>query len=363
MTRFRSVTASVAYRRSRASQPGGCVVLSTAHASATSIQLCFEQGPRRLAAPSPQRLGFDNRWAIVLAGGSGTRLASLTTRADGTVVPKQYCSLQGSRSFLGDTLARADGLVGAQRVAVVVAAQHASFWKRELDDRHADNVIVQPRNRGTAAGVLLPLMSIVARDPSAQVVLLPSDHFVDDEALLARALDGALRTASSTGRVVLLGIQPDAAETDYGWIQPGCERDGVRSVERFVEKPDQATAVALMRSGAVWNSFLLAGKATALLGLFERRLPLLLGAFREAGLESDMSLATSLYESLGEADFCRDVLTGSEDALRLQVVPSCGWTDLGTPSRVAQCSHWLERSGRGASRPGSLGALATATFV
>ena len=97
---------------------------------------------------------------IVLAAGDGTRLQELTTR-NGIATPKQYCSLRGGGSLLGDALARAARCVPRKRVLVVVAEEHRRFWERELVDFPAENVVVQPRNRGTAAGILLPLMRVL----------------------------------------------------------------------------------------------------------------------------------------------------------------------------------------------------------
>lgn len=358
MIPLRTATASVATVGSLpAGYVHGCVALTSAHASTTNIQLCFQcQRPRSTPLPS-----LDHRWVLVLAGGSGTRLASLTRTADGAVVPKQYCSLRGGRSLLGDALARADGLVGRDRVVVVVAAQHEAFWRRDLRDRDPANIVVQPHDRGTAAGVLLPLLRIEARDPHAQVTFVPSDHFAADETVLAAALDRAQTAAARAARIVLLGIAPDGPEADYGWVVPGEWRHGIRLVRRFVEKPTRSRAAALMRSGGVWNSFLLVGTAERILRLYATRLPSLLGAMRAAEQTGDRRRAALLYAHLPAADFCRDLLAGAEGELGLLAAPPCGWTDLGTPARVARCAQWLGRTRQEACCAGSLGAAALHT--
>lgn len=302
-----------------------------------------------------------HRWALVLAGGSGTRLSSLTTDHRGVVVPKQFCSMHGGRSLLRDALARADALVGRRHVVIVVAAQHEDWWRRELQDRDPRNVIVQPQNRGTGPGVLLPLLSIAARDPLAQVTLLPSDHFVADEPVLAAALREAQVAATCTGRLVLVGVQPESPETEYGWILPGgigVMAHGTRPVQRFLEKPERETAKALMDRGAVWNSLLTVGSVGVLLRLYEERLSSLLAAFLDGG-HSGPGVA-ALYRDIPDSDFCRDLLTGAEEQLGLRIAPACGWTDLGTPPRVAQCARWLRQHRAAPLRAGSLGAAALA---
>jgi mannose-1-phosphate guanylyltransferase len=163
----------------------------------------------------------DHRWVIVLAGGSGTRLSSITRDRRGSIVPKQYCSLRGDRSLLRDALERAAALAVEEQTLVVVAAEHEEHWSREFRGREVEPLVVQPRNRGTAAGVLLPLFAVLQRDPEAVVTLLPSDHFVAEEWTLADALRAAQRAAiAAPSRAILLGVDPDSVETDYGWILP-----------------------------------------------------------------------------------------------------------------------------------------------
>lgn len=277
----------------------------------------------------------DHRWALVLAGGSGTRLASMTTDGNGVVVPKQYCALVGDRSLLGDTLARARMLVDRERIVVVVAREHEAFWSRQLPPCAPPHIVVQPQNRGTAPGVLLPLLEILRRDREAQITLLPSDHFVADECTLAWALYAAQDAAAAEpGRVLLVGIVPDGPDPEYGWILPAPRSGRTQHIRSFVEKPDVATAASLMRAGAVWNSFLIVGSGTALLELYARRLPKVLQEFLAVQPHSHPEAAASLYRALDVSDFSRDLLQGAELNLGLHVAPACGWTDLGTPDRV-----------------------------
>ena len=126
-----------------------------------------------------------NTWVVVLAAGDGRRLHQLTTNESGVPVPKQFCSLNGGPSLLRSALRRAETVASPHRICTVVAEQHRHWWQPALTPAEHANVIVQPRNRGTANGILLPLLHIMRRDPQARVVLLPSDHYVDDEAVLA----------------------------------------------------------------------------------------------------------------------------------------------------------------------------------
>ncbi len=279
-------------------------------------------------------------WAIVLAAGDGTRLRELTTRG-GRATPKQFCSIRGGRSLLGDALARAAAVVAWDRIVVVVAADHRSFWEEELAGIDPANVVVQPQNRGTGAGILLPLLSILERDPLARVIVLPSDHFAEEERVIAASLRVALEAIEhDPGRLVLLGITPDAPETGYGWILSRKLGGALEDVLFFAEKPDGPRARGLMAAGAVWNSFLFAARGSMLLELFERSLPSLLGRLMDvmrAPWSKRKLLVDAVYQFLEPSDFSRDVLQESPDRLGLYRVPGCGWTDLGTPERVAAC--------------------------
>jgi mannose-1-phosphate guanylyltransferase len=283
-------------------------------------------------------------WAVVLAAGEGSRLQSLTTDSQGNSIPKQFCSISGGPSLLQLALRRATRVAPWSRVTTIVAAQHEIWWRGELEFAPASNVVVQPSNRGTAVGALLPLLRILARNPEAHVVLLPSDHFVADEAVLEQALVGGMREVDRRpDRLVLLGIVPDDPDTGFGWIVPAMRGgSGVQRVLRFVEKPPAAVAAELMGRGGVWNSFILAATARTLVEMFEKKLPCVTAKMQEAlaGDPGDGSTTDALartYEGLGSFDFCRDVLEGLEDRLSVLPVPLCGWSDLGTPDRVARC--------------------------
>ncbi len=282
-----------------------------------------------------------SHWAIVLAAGDGSRLASLTAGNGGQVVPKQFCSLRGGRTLLGDALARALATTAAERVVSVVAEKHRPYWSDELDCLPPQNVVVQPHNRGTAIGVLLPLLAVLARDPAACIALLPSDHHVRDEAVLRIALLLALKYAEEHSETIcMLGLSPDSANTEYGWILPEEGQSTLRRVECFVEKPDPELANLLLQRGALWNSFLLAGTGRAFSNLYRRRQPALHSALSAAlAVDADERGEELLrvYDEFAPADFSRELMQGSEEHLRVLEVPPCGWTDLGTPTRVAEC--------------------------
>jgi mannose-1-phosphate guanylyltransferase len=275
-------------------------------------------------------------WAIVLAGGDGVRLRSLTTNPDGVPVPKQFCSLLGGPTLLSRTLDRAERLCGS-RVTTILTANHEPWWRAEFRRRPRGQRVVQPSNAGTAAGILLPLLWVLDQDPSASVVLLPSDHFIGDEAAFRGALRiGLEHVGREPQRTLLLGLEPEHPEPDYGWIVPeNSARGAPARVRTFVEKPPIERARRLQAAGGLWNSFVTIARGGTLLGLFARTIPELLRAFLEASPTPDGQ--ARLYADLMPLDFSRHVLQACCDDLDVLAVPPCGWTDLGTPERVREC--------------------------
>jgi mannose-1-phosphate guanylyltransferase len=297
---------------------------------------------RRVHARWDTHWDAGHNWALVLAGGNGSRLQSLTTTASGVAIPKQFCSLGGEESLLHDALRRARAVASPERTCAIVADHHRRWWQSLHLDIPSSNLISQPRNRGTATGILLPLLHILHRDPDAMLLVLPSDHYVRNEDILAGSLQSAmLELGRDPGHVVLLGITPEDADPELGYIvAEGDSGSAVRVVREFVEKPNAATARALMARGGLWNSFIFAASGHALMGAFEARCPDLVGEMRHIVTSPASALGrgrlAQLYDDLPALDFSRDILQRSPELLRVMTVPPCGWSDLGTPRRVVQ---------------------------
>jgi mannose-1-phosphate guanylyltransferase len=283
-----------------------------------------------------------HNWALVLAAGEGSRLQSLTTTASGIAVPKQFCSFGGGASLLHDALERARVVAPAERTCTVVAEQHERWWRTLPNSIPAQNIVVQPRNRGTANGILLPLLQILHRDADASLIVLPSDHYVRNEDLLAESLQQAMAQGDRRrDRIVLLGLVPEEADPELGYIVPtGKGSSELRDVSEFIEKPNARLARALIEQGALWNSFIFAVHGQTLLRSFEAHCPKVVAEMRRIVAASGDEAArrqelAELYERLPAMDFSRDIVQRSPQGLQVLTVPACGWSDLGTPQRVA----------------------------
>ena len=284
----------------------------------------------------------NNEWAVILAGGDGTRLKSLTRQITGDERPKQFCSVMGGATLLEETQRRAALELPRERTLYVVNRAHEQFYAPVLAAEPSNNLVIQPCNRGTAPAILYSLLRIAAVDSNALVAFLPSDHYISDNEKFMAHIRAALDTARRRpDLVILLGLEPESPEAEYGWIEstdriPGSRR--VFGVRRFWEKPNQRLAQVLMLRGCLWNSFVMVSSVKALLETIASTLPDLYRSF----LSTRPIFTTSaepypverLYAQLDEVNFSHQVLALQPQRLAVLRVSGVRWNDLGEPKRV-----------------------------
>jgi mannose-1-phosphate guanylyltransferase len=209
------------------------------------------------------------KWAVLLAGGSGTRFWPLSTPNN----PKQLLPLAGSSSTAQESIERLSGLIPRERILVVTGSALAGPLQSRLNLPLA-NFLVEPRAASTAPALIWATSEALRRDPDAEVLSLHADWAIGDAAAFRKTADTALATARQHDRLVTVGVVPSRPETGYGYIVPGPSLgDGARMVARFSEKPDAATALDLMAAGALWNSGLFAWTADRLLAEVQAHTP------------------------------------------------------------------------------------------
>jgi len=278
-------------------------------------------------------------WAIVLAGGDGTRLQGLTGKIDGDPRPKQFSRIFGDRNLLGHTRERLKPIFGDNRLRFVVTKDHASFYKEELADVDPSRVLEQPANRGTGVAIAAALLQLLEHEVDATVGIFPSDHYYADNAAFAATVKSAIDVSSEhDDSIVLIGARPEWPEVEFGWIEPGISIENesgtpVFAVSRFCEKPPISEARNLMRNGGLWNTFITIGRAGAFLKLLTATMMPSMRRLAEAIACGDLGNA---YNEIETIDFSKHVL--SADPIALLVLADCasGWADLGNPARVIE---------------------------
>lgn len=290
------------------------------------------------------------RCGIALAAGEGRRLRSFVQQLRGDFLPKQYVDFTGGGSMLDQTFRRIERLIPAERIFTVVSQDHLAYPEvcSQLSHRPKGVVSLQPENKETAPGLLLPLMRLHKRHPGSTVMVFPSDHFIREEKLFMDHADLAYRLVEEDpDRLVLLGMAPNGPNSEYGYIIPGAPigtlaPSGARNVLQFIEKPEHHAAQELVRRGGLWNTMVMAFRTTTFLELARKFVPELYGAFdairEEIGGPSEIDAVEAAYRGMKPTNLSKDFLeiVSLQEPARLAVLPVRGvyWNDWGSAQRI-----------------------------
>ncbi len=280
---------------------------------------------------------------VVLSGGSGTRLWPLSRER----YPKQLLPLTGSDSTLLQlTMERLRGLEEIQRPIVVCNNEHRFLVAEQLRDGDwgTPHIMLEPVGRNTAPGVAVAALQVMQEDPEAIMLVMPSDHLIQD----ALAYHQAVRTgarAAAEGALVTFGIRPAYPETGYGYIRAGkqfASGNAAAKVEQFVEKPDLATAEQYLKSGDyLWNSGIFMFRADRFLSELREHAPDILKACEQALAKAKPDLDFLRLDAEAFAACPSDSIDYAvmEKTTRAAVVPmDAGWSDLGSWSALHDAS-------------------------
>jgi mannose-1-phosphate guanylyltransferase/mannose-6-phosphate isomerase len=281
-----------------------------------------------------QQQGTAQIHPVILSGGAGTRLWPLSRAA----YPKQLLPLVSERTLLQDTAARNLSDVGFAAPLLICNEDHRFLVDEQLRQVGVEPqaILLEPLARNTGPAIAAAALWLLARDPDALMLVQPSDHVVADTEAFHRAVMQGL-AAAQAGRLVTFGVKPTRPETGYGYIKAGkalTGADGVLTVDRFVEKPDRATADRFLADSAfLWNSGIFLLSARAFLDELARINPAMLGACERAMQAGQEDLA---FFRLDRAAFAEAPSLSIDHAVmehtgRAAVVPvDMAWSDVGS---------------------------------
>lgn len=266
-------------------------------------------------------------YAVVMAGGSGTRFWPASRRAR----PKQFLPVSGGRAMIAETCARLAGLIPWKRVLVVTAESQARLVREALPELPPENILAEPTARNTAPAVAFAAEEVARRAPGAAQVLLPADHVIRPTEAFQATLRAAVEEAYASEALVIFGVRPDHAATGYGYIESGATvatrgSIPVYAVQSFLEKPARARAEEFLRGGRhLWNSGMFVWTTSAIRAALAAHAPTISRGFaRVAGGES----LASVYPELPNVAIDVAVL---EKAPNVRMLPiDYAWSDVGS---------------------------------
>jgi mannose-1-phosphate guanylyltransferase len=217
---------------------------------------------------------MDHTYAVIMAGGGGTRLWPISRKKH----PKHVLPLLGKRTLFQSSVDRLDGFIPPAHIIVVTAADQADELKKQAPQVPDENFLIEPQPRGTASVVGLAATVLAKRDPHAVMLVLTSDHYIRNNDLFQLVMRVAVQVADK-GYLVTLGITPTSPSTGYGYIQRGAVipekfQYPVYRVVQFTEKPDEAKARGMLAGGDhSWNSGMFIWRTDRILAEFARLMP------------------------------------------------------------------------------------------
>ncbi len=280
-------------------------------------------------------------YAVILAGGAGSRLWPISRRAR----PKPLLQLGDHRTLLQITVGRLKGLIPASRTLVVAARERARDIRSQLPDLPRKNLLLEPIGRNTAASLGLAALRVHELDPKGLLAVLPADHQISDAPGLRRLLKAALAWAQETEDIVIFGVRPDRPETGYGYIRRGepVGRAGAWTVHRataFVEKPGLRRVRQYLSDGQYeWNSGMFVLSAARALSEIKGQIPKLHRGLLRLGptLTHSRGPSPQVFRGLPAISIDHGILVGASRAGSTALLPCrVGWNDVGDFGALAR---------------------------
>lgn len=289
--------------------------------------------------PVPMSKPAKNRYALILAGGSGQRFWPVSRDA----LPKQLLKLFGDKTLLELTIERLEGLVDQQNILILTNKQQEEAVRAILPKFPASNILAEPEKRDTAAAIALGVGWVVARDPMATMMVLPADHLIQNRAEFHRVLTTAMLAAEKSGNLITVGIKPTWPCPSYGYVErgrgaaiPGVNELPVYEVMRFREKPNPDLAEHFLSQGTFsWNAGMFIWTIPAIFSELSRHCPALADFVSE--LRNSKDFNATIARQFGKLPKLSIDYALMEKASRvLNIEATFDWDDVGNWTSVGK---------------------------
>ena len=271
-------------------------------------------------------------FGVIMAGGGGTRLWPLSRRQ----LPKQFLDLSGGGVLVNETFDRLNRVTDKENIYVVTNALYRDKTLEVMGDRMTkERVLAEPAARNTAACIGYAAMEIVKKRGDGIMCVMPSDHYIKNEALYVETVKRAVELAGSQDCLVTMGIKPEYPATGYGYIKGALAEGalGYYTVEEFVEKPIEEVAREYIEAGCYfWNSGMFIWKASLILRYFERLLPDIYECLQQIGdamgTEKETEVLEQVYPVIPKISIDYGIMERADKVLMLE--GDFGWNDIGS---------------------------------
>ncbi len=274
-----------------------------------------------------------NYYAVIMAGGVGSRFWPVSTPDN----PKQFHDMLGTgKSLIQQTFSRLETLIPKENILISTNQRYADLVKKQLPSLTDLQLVLEPAMRNTAPAVLYASLKIYAKNPAAQILIAPSDHWIDKELTFIKDLETAFMACSTHDILMTLGIQPSYPNTGYGYIQQDNSHainENIYSVKQFTEKPNLETAEKFISSGDyLWNAGIFVWSAKSIIRAFQTHLPEMFTLFNEGknvwNTDFEDDFIKNTYPKAANISIDYGILEKSDNVKVLPV--DIGWNDLGT---------------------------------
>jgi len=277
-----------------------------------------------------------NYYAIVMAGGIGSRFWPMSTED----YPKQFHDMLGvGTSLIQKTFARFESIIPSENILISTNKRYKSLVKEQIEKLTDQQLLLEPAMRNTAPCILYAALKIYNQNPNAVMIVAPSDHWIDDEATFISNVEQTFKACQEQPILMTLGIQPNAPNTGYGYIQFEDSAKAIKKVKNFTEKPDLETAKEFLKSGDyLWNAGIFIWSAKAIIEAFQNLLPEMYALFSKGtpfyNTDQEENFITSHYTEAQNISIDYGIMEQSKNVFVLPV--AFGWNDLGTWNSLYQ---------------------------